>query len=213
MASNYPESGNAPWASRILRILLHFVPVLRMTPRARSRKSQGSDRAAKSGLARLENKGKKKMILVNGDIDMTISDAGIAFIEHWEVPRLHVYDDGFGNPTIGCGHLWKRGDPTVIDSKQMEAYLQEDLAIVEARLHDQLHVQLRQHQYDALVSLFFNVGVLWITQGSVVRKCNARDWKRAAATILEYDKANGKKTLGLVRRRHAERRMFLEGIY
>lgn len=153
---------------------------------------------------------------MQGIIDATklkVSDAGLDFIAHWEVFVPHVYDDGWGNGTIGYGHLWQKDEPREISVDQGRALLEQDAKEVARSIKASLTRSITQPQFDALVSLYYNVGPLWITHGTVVQKINANRLAAAASTILQYSKVNGKTVLGVVRRRHAERRLFLEGTY
>lgn len=73
-------------------------------------------------------------------------------------------------------------------------------------------LNLNQGQYDALVSVVYNLGpgVLNADRslGGALRRHNMQ---AAADAILLYDKAGGRTLPGLTRRRRAERAMFLAG--
>lgn len=61
-----------------------------------------------------------------------------------------------------------------------------------------------QAQFDAFVSLAYNIGLRSFKGSSVVRRFNLGDDGGAADAILMWDKAAGKTMLGLKRRRVAE---------
>ena len=69
-----------------------------------------------------------------------------------------------------------------------------------------------QSKFDACVAFSFNVG-LGNFQRSQIRQCILReDWEGAADAFMQWTKAGGKVLKGLVRRRDAERQLFLSGV-
>lgn len=68
-------------------------------------------------------------------------------------------------------------------------------------------VTLNQNEYDALVSLAYNLGVVGIHK--ILDDIKAGNKKGAADRMLKYNKAGHKVYNGLVRRRKAERTVFL----
>ncbi len=93
--------------------------------------------------------------------ELGISERGIQFIRDHEGLSKTVYDDGTGVYTIGYGHTYgvTASTPPISD-EQAEAYLMEDIASKIGRVDDFLkknNMSLLQHQYDALVSLVFNL--------------------------------------------------------
>lgn len=92
-------------------------------------------------------------------------------------------------------------------------FLREDLAIRANRVRKLAQRKLLQHQFDALVSFEYNTGKLG--SASLLRHVNAGKWAEAAAEFLKWDMArvNGKlvELPGLVRRRQAERELFIGG--
>jgi lysozyme len=70
---------------------------------------------------------------------------------------------------------------------------------------------LDQSQFDALVSLVFNIGGTNFAHSTLLKKLNAHDYLGASAEFVKWNKAAGKPMLGLTRRRAAERDHFLRG--
>ena len=66
-----------------------------------------------------------------------------------------------------------------------------------------------QVQFNAMVSLAYNIGLGGFQRSSVLRHHRAGNKLRAAASFLMWVKAARKTLPGLVRRRNAERRMYL----
>ncbi len=67
-------------------------------------------------------------------------------------------------------------------------------------------VPLYQHEYDAYISLSYNIGGGAFCGSTLVRKLNASDYVGACEEILRWNKAGGKVLRGLVIRREAEYR-------
>lgn len=136
---------------------------------------------------------------------MLISDAGIALIKSFEGCRLTAYQCAAGVWTIGYGHTQGVTQGQTITQEQAEAYLLSDIRRYEWYVHEDVKHELTQGQYDALVSFTFNCG-----GGSLKTLIKDRTLEQIADAILLYNKsALGEKLEGLVRRREAERRMFL----
>ena len=68
---------------------------------------------------------------------------------------------------------------------------------------------MTQNQFDALVSLVFNIGGANFASSTLVKKFNAGDIQGAADQFPRWKNASGKEMKGLVRRRAAERELFL----
>lgn len=143
---------------------------------------------------------------------MQISNKGRDFIKGFEKLELKAYPDpGTGGKpwTIGWGHTKgvKPGDQ--ITQAQAEAFLREDLAVFEAAVNSAIKRPMTQSQFDAMVSLAFNIGGANFASSTLVKKFNAGDVQGAAAQFPRWKNANGKEMKGLVRRRAAERELFL----
>jgi lysozyme len=68
-----------------------------------------------------------------------------------------------------------------------------------------------QCHLDALVSFAFNVGLGNLQSSTLRMKYNRGEYDGAAEEFLKWNKAGGKVLNGLVRRREAERALFLSG--
>lgn len=147
-----------------------------------------------------------------------ISDKGIALLVEFEGEILHVYKDPVGLPTFGVGHLVTPAerDEFPVGKKIAKAvsreYLRRDVKRFEDAVNSLVMVPLTQNQFDALVSLVFNIGEGNFRKSSVLRHLNARNYSQAAASFMRFNKArkNGVLTVlsGLTRRRNAEIALF-----
>lgn len=146
---------------------------------------------------------------------MNTSQTGINLIKGFEGKRLVAYDDGVGVWTIGYGTIKypngvrvKKGD-TCTDA-QAESYLKNDLVKFESAINRLVKVPLNQNQFDALASFTYNLGETNLSKSTLLKKLNAKDYKGAADQFLVWNKAGGRVLTGLVRRREAERNLFLK---
>jgi GH24 family phage-related lysozyme (muramidase) len=65
-----------------------------------------------------------------------------------------------------------------------------------------------QHQFDAMVSFAYNVGIGNLNKSTLLKKHKAKDYKGAAAEFAKWNKANKKVMAGLTRRRAAEAALY-----
>ncbi|MDB9529196.1 lysozyme [Oscillatoria sp. CS-180] len=147
-----------------------------------------------------------------------INRDGLRIIKHFEGLELRAYQDSVGVWTIGYGHTSAAGPPTVyagqtITEAEAEAILKKDLGIFENGVRDVVTVPLNSNQFSALVSFSFNVGVGALRTSTLLRLLNTGDYQGAADQLPRWVKAGGETLLGLVRRRDAERALFLSQDY
>ena len=136
---------------------------------------------------------------------MKTSLFGTRFIEIMEGRRLESYQDSKGIWTIGVGHTKGVTSGMSWTPKNVEWALQEDLEEAEIAINS-LGVDLTQPQFDALVSLAFNIGVGAFGASAVASELRKLRYRLAAdAMLLWNDKGL------LTERRQAERGIFLYG--
>ncbi len=130
---------------------------------------------------------------------MKTSADGIDFITHEEGCRLAAYQDMVGVWTIGVGHTGRDAD----------ALLQHDLRHFEESVNRATHVpQITQGQFDAMVSLAFNVGAAGFEASTLVKKFNSGDVRGAGCEFVRWSKAGGHPSDALLARRAREMWMF-----
>jgi lysozyme len=144
---------------------------------------------------------------------MTCGPAGVDLIKQFESLRLEAYLCPAGVWTIGWGHTQGVGGGVRISEDLAEEFLHRDVAAVEEGLTAVIHSSLTQGQHDALVILGFNLRGGAQRRPSIaphlVAKIANGDYAGAADEFLDIDRANGQVLPGLVRRRVAERSLFL----
>ena len=146
---------------------------------------------------------------------MNVSKAGIALIKHHEGVRNRPYRCPANLYTVGVGHLigdgkslpdsWNR----TFSQEEIDGILKSDLKRFELGVHKMLpNVPLRQHEFDAIISFCFNLG-LGCFQRSTIRQALLRgDKTQAMESLVKYCRAGGKILRGLQIRRLDERALF-----
>lgn len=145
---------------------------------------------------------------------MKISNTGINLIRGFEDLRLKAYDDGVGVWTIGYGTTVingvkvKKGDICTIE--QAKSYMAQDLKKFESAVNTAVKVTLNQNQFDALVSLTYNIGIGAFKGSTLLMLLNAKDYKHAAEQFQRWNRGGGRVLNGLIKRRKIEMELFLK---
>lgn len=149
---------------------------------------------------------------------MHTSLAGIELIKKHEKLRLRAYKPtprdrwtiGYGTTVYPSGRPVNEGDSC---SKILaEAYLKYDLIKREASINERVKVKLTQSQFDALVSLVYNIGVGAFAKSTLLRWLNQGEYILAANQFDRWVKQKGIVLKGLVKRRAEEKALFLQGL-
>lgn len=140
-------------------------------------------------------------------IKMNINKAGLELIKSFEGCKLVAYKCPAGVWTIGYGHTAGVHEGMVINQTQAENMLKSDMKKYEKYVTDNVKIPLNENQFSALVSFCYNCGV-----GNLRTLVKNRTADQIADAILLYNKASGKILNGLVRRRKAERYLFLKAV-
>ena len=146
---------------------------------------------------------------------MKVSERAIKLIKHHEGVRNRPYRCPANLWTVGVGHLigdgkhlpdsWNR----TFTEAEIDGILKSDLRRFELGVHKMLpNVPLRQHEFDAIISFCFNLG-LGCFQRSTLRQALLRGDKKAAMeSLVKYCRAGGKILRGLQIRRLDEKALF-----
>lgn len=134
-------------------------------------------------------------------------------IKAYEGLRLAAYQDSGGKWTIGWGHTGDVSPGMTITQHQAEALLALDISTAAQAVSRSVRVALTQAMFDALVSFTFNLGPGRLWDSTLLARINVRDYAGAAKEFARWTKGRhkGKKVVlsGLVKRREAERELFL----
>ena len=134
-------------------------------------------------------------------------------VKHFESLNLKAYKCPAGVWTIGWGHTQWVGAGMVITESVAEELLDKDLELAINSVNSLVKVDLMQHQFDALVSLVFNIGHGNFSKSTMLKLLNERDYLGAANEFAKWRMAGGKVMPGLVRRRAAEANLFIGAPY
>lgn len=114
---------------------------------------------------------------------------------------------GFGTTRHADGspvQIGERTDPVQALTRKLA-----DVQKFEGALLQCVHVPLHQHEYDAFLSLAYNIGSGAFCGSTLVRLLNEGSYREACEQILRWDKFQGRPLRGLTLRRQAERRQCL----
>lgn len=168
--------------------------------------------------------------------DMKISDRGIEWLKDKEGcvkqnDKHIIYDDRTKFPilpdgplpkgaTIGYGHLIKPGEDFSkgLTEKQATELLMNDIAKAQRVVQENITPPLSQNQYDALVSLAFNIGAGNFKNSTIVKYINDKNYVSNIYPTQEkawkaWNRSNGKVSTGLINRRNYEWEMFNNNYY
>lgn len=162
---------------------------------------------------------------------MNISENGINILKQLEgvvIKNGHhiIYDDQTGKPvnikeplprgaTIGYGHLITQDEDfrNGISEAKATELLRADIATAECAVKNNISVPLKQNQYDALVSLAYNIGVKNFANSTVVKYINNSGYTNSRyhdlkSAWMAWNKCRGCVMAGLTQRRITEYNLF-----
>ncbi|HEJ7137394.1 TPA: lysozyme [Serratia marcescens] len=145
---------------------------------------------------------------------MQISKTGFELIKRFEGVELKAYQDSVGVWTIGYGWTQpvdgkKIAPGMVIDQATADRLLKCGIVQYEQGVNQLVKVKITQGQFDALVSFAYNLGLRSLSTSTLLKKLNAGQKQGAANEFGKWVNAGGVKLAGLVKRRAAERELFL----
>ena len=153
---------------------------------------------------------------------MQISDKGLTLIKKEEAFKARRYLCAAGKPTIGYGHVILATEAhlntaTLTEPEASKLLVQDVNKKYGAHVASRLTRAVTQNQFDAMVSLCFNIGTGGFDQSSVLRLANAGSASPAAITTAFglWNKVTNPKTKakevskGLTVRRAREAALYL----
>ena len=150
------------------------------------------------------------LVAIETKIPVGISQKGIDLIKEFEGFRAKAYKCPAGVWTIGYGHTAGVKPGMTITKEQGEAMLRKDLKIYERHTSDALgNAKTSQGQWDALVSFSYNAGPGNLRKSSMLRLHKQGKYQAAAQAFMAWTKGGGRVLPGLVRRRKAEKALYL----
>jgi lysozyme len=148
---------------------------------------------------------------------MKVNQATLDLIKQFEGLRLKAYVDpasggrpytiGYGTTRYPSGQLVALRDTCT--EAQAEQFLAHDVSKFAAQVARLVTVNVNPNQFGACVSLAYNIGVNAFAGSTLLRLLNAGKFAEAALEFKRWNRAAGQVMTGLVRRRLAERSLFL----
>ena len=144
-----------------------------------------------------------------------INVAGLELIKVFEGFSPTVYRDPVGIPTIGYGSTWDAAgermtmDHPPISDVDAERLLRRDVRHAEDAVRRLILFPLTANEFSSLVSFTYNLGSGNLQRSTLRMKLNRGDILGAADEFPKWRRAGGRVLRGLVRRRAAERALFL----
>ena len=148
---------------------------------------------------------------------------GDAYLLRWFTPTVEV--ELCGHATLASGYVVTRilaperrsvtfdtlkAGPLVV-TREGER-LAADVARTATAVNKLVTARINQNQFDALVDFAFNLGTGALASSTLLRCINAGDFAAAAREFPRWDRAQGRMTPGLLRRRLAEAALFTRPI-
>ena len=140
-----------------------------------------------------------------------INESGLELVKHFEGFSHKVYICPAGFATIGYGHKILAHEKTLkhITHDDAENLLKRDLLYAERAVIRYISAELSDNQFSALVSFTFNLGAAALQRSSLRHKLNYGLYQEGANELLKWVYCAGRKTLGLLKRRIEEQKLFL----
>ncbi len=142
-----------------------------------------------------------------------ITQNGINLIKAFEGFEPKIYLDSAGFPTIGYGHLLRKGEDEMfkngISPEAGEALLIKDVLFAEQAVLRLTRVPLTDGQFDAFTSFTFNLRSGALQRSTLCRKVNREEHEDVPEQLMHWVWAGGRRLRGPVRRREAEARSYL----
>jgi lysozyme len=148
---------------------------------------------------------------------VSLEPKAVELIKEFEGLKLKPYLCSAGVPTIGYGSTF------YLDGKKVTL---QDPPITQQKANELLNNTLQKvfipgvlracpvliaHPYKlgAIVSFAYNLGVGRLQASTLRRRINEQNWEAAANELLKWNLNLGKPSKGLIRRREAEKALFL----
>lgn len=133
-----------------------------------------------------------------------LSATALVGIASWEGYVEKAYQDIVGVWTIGFGTTaGVKPNQSITPVVALQRKI-EDIQKFEGAIKQCVTVPLHQHEYDAYLSLAYNIGPTAFCNSTLVRKLNASDYEGACKEILRWNRAGGQVVKGLDNRRKSE---------
>ena len=139
---------------------------------------------------------------------MKISQEGLSLIKKFEGCELEAYRCAANVLTIGYGSIKGVKEGDTITQEEADSLLLHEMDEYEGYINDMVNADLKQNQFDAMVSWVFNLGPSNLQASTLLKVLNSKDYEGVPSQIKRWNKAGGQVKQGLIRRREAEALLF-----
>lgn len=158
----------------------------------------------------------------NPNANLRISKAGEDIIKEFESLQLESYvdtKDKYGEPiyAIGWGHTGLVDGNKIVkgqkitEQKAEELFL-EDMKEFEKKVKHYVQVPLTQNQFDALVSMAYNVATANFVRMIEISELNKGIYEKVPDAMMHFNVSQGRILKGLTRRRKMEANLFTKKV-
>ena len=140
-----------------------------------------------------------------------LPDSAIEIVTRFEGCELKSYQCPAGVWTIGYGCTGGNIVPGLVITEEVaEEWLHRDLTEVMGRVLKLIQIPLSDNELAAILSFVYNVGIGNFQSSTMYRKLLSHDYAGAADEFPRWTRAAGKVLPGLIKRRAAEKELFLK---
>ena len=143
------------------------------------------------------SKGIRTDLLSKDDLDLT-------FLEDSNKVKPIYLGGNLIEPNIVNGKV------RCITNENSDLLIAKTIVKFEKCINDTVTRELKQHEFDSLVSLVYNIGITAFKRSSVLKQVNQSYIPRG---FLLYNRAGGKFSQGLADRRAKEYNLYCKGLY
>ena len=143
---------------------------------------------------------------------MKVSQECVDLVKFFEGFEANAYLCPANVWTIGYGRTRNVREGDVVNERQAERDLLEELEEFADQVLNTVKVELLQHQLDALTSWTYNLGVGNLSSSTLLKKLNIGDYESVPSEMVRWNKAGGKVLAGLTRRREAEAELWAKAV-
>lgn len=137
----------------------------------------------------------------------------VHFIEEFEGFSEKPYYCSAGKKTIGIGHVILPGEGLeILSLPEARELLAKDIKKHVDAVAPYINAEVTRNMYVALTSFVFNLGPSSLIKSTLLKLLNKGQYEDASEEFPKWCHANGKVVRGLLRRRNAERALFLRGM-
>lgn len=155
---------------------------------------------------------------------MKVSPEFFIFLEQEEGYRENMYLDTGGAPTIGIGHLLTRSERSSgkifihgapirwesgLSREQVWGLAEADTTKAVEAVNESVQVPLTQNQFNALVSLCYNIGETAFRNSTLVKVLNQKKYSDVPDQMRRWKFDNGKENKVLKQRREREIKLWM----